>query len=365
MSITVPDGVDVVATSTQAESMPVPPVLVVDTVTGWLDQRGLGTGALSWQRIGDGQSNLTFLLQRGEGENARRMVLRRGPRPPLPPSTHDMMREARFQQVLGPRGVPVPTIVDVEEDPSLLGVPFYVMDLVDGLVVTAEEPQALRDRPEDRARASRAVVDALVRLHSVDVGDPAVAALGRPEGYLRRQVRRFSELWPQVSTRELPDFEPLTRWLQDNCPEESSHAVVHGDFRLGNVMLDPTDLSRVAAVLDWEMATLGDPLADLGYLTATWSDPDWEPTVMDHSPVTTREGWWRRQELVEHYGRATGADLSGLPFYQVLALWKSAVFCEAIRTRFLKGERPGDTFGPLLEEGVPGLLRAARRYIAS
>lgn len=362
MGVTVPDGVDVVATATQAEGMQVPPVLVVDTVTGWLDERGLGEGALSWERIGDGQSNLTFLLQRGEGEDARRMVLRRGPRPPLPPSTHDMLREARFQQVLGPRGVPVPRIVDVEEDTSLLGVPFYVMDLVDGLVVTAEEPSALQDRPEERARASRAVVDALVRLHSVDVADPAVAALGRPEGYLRRQVRRFSELWPQVSTRDLPDFDPLTRWLQEHCLEESAHAVVHGDFRLGNVMLDPADLGRVAAILDWEMATLGDPLADLGYLTATWSDPDHEPTVMDHSPVTRHAGWMRREELVEHYGAATGADLSTLPFYQVLALWKSAVFCEAIRTRYLNGERPGDTFGPLLEEGVPVLLRAAREY---
>ncbi|ANS78087.1 putative phosphotransferase [Serinicoccus hydrothermalis] len=361
MSTSTPDGSDVVVTPEEAQELEHPPLLVLDPVTAWLDVRGLGEGPLSWERIGDGQSNVTFLLRRGE----RRLVLRRGPRPPLPPSTHDMVREARIQQVLGAHDVRVPRILAVEEGTDVLGVPFYVMEHLDAEVVTDTQPGALADDPAARAAASAGVVDTLVSLHTVDVSAEDVAALGRPEGYLERQVRRFTDLWPQVSTRELPGFDPLATWLDEHRPTRSAHAVVHGDFRLGNLMLDPTHPGRVVAILDWEMATLGDPLADLGYLTATWSDRHgaWPATVMDHSPVTVQEGWWDRDELAQRYAAATGADISHLPWYRALALWKAAVFCEAIRTRWLRGERPGDQrFAPMLEEGVPELLRQAQEH---
>ncbi|WP_134773096.1 phosphotransferase family protein [Ornithinimicrobium flavum] len=359
-----PDGVDVVATREQAVGMAMPPLLVLDAVGEWLDGQGIGPvgGALSWERIGDGQSNITYLVRRGDGPDATRFVVRRGPRPPLPPSAHDMVRESRVQRVLGERGVRVPRILGVCEDESVLGVPFYVMEHLDGVVVTDTDPPALSSA-QARGRASEAVVDTLVALHAVDVADPAVAALGRPEGYLARQVRRFAGLWPEVSTRELDDFPVVTTWLADHVPEQAGSAVVHGDYRLGNLMLDASAPGRVLAVLDWEMATLGDPLADLGYLTATWSDPAWEPTVMDHSSVTRREGWWSRADLAEAYARRTGQDLSALGWYQALAMWKSAVFCEAMYTRWLRGERAGDTtFAPFLEEGVPGLLARARSH---
>lgn len=370
----VPDGVDVVATRAEAEGMEMPPLLVLESLAEWLDQHQIGPagGELAWERIGDGQSNITYLVTRtgGGGEGAggphtSRFVVRRGPRPPLPPSAHDMVREARVQRVLGGHGVTVPRILGTCEDESVLGVPFYVMEHLDGVVVTDQEPPALAS-PETRGRASQAVVDTLVALHSVDVSDPEVAALGRPEGYLERQVRRFAGLWPQVSTRELDDFEPLTRWLADHVPPQAGHAVVHGDYRLGNLMLDAGTPYRVLALLDWEMATLGDPLADLGYLTATWSDPAWVPTVMDHSTVTREDGWWDREGLAEAYARGTGADLTHLPWYQALAMWKSAVFCEAMYTRWRRGERAGDTtFAPFLETGVPGLLARAREHAAT
>ena len=375
MAETRPDGVDVVATRDEVEGIQMPPLLILDALADWLDANGIGPagGELSWQRIGDGQSNITYLVDRQgggtstaghHGEATARFVIRRGPRPPLPPSAHDMVRESRVQRVLGERGIPVPHILGVCEDESVLGVPFYVMEHLVGVVVTDAPPPALTP-VESKARLSDSVVDSLVGLHSVDVTDPAVAALGRPEGYLERQVRRFAGLWPQVSTRELDDFETVTRWLADNVPAQAGHAVVHGDYRLGNLMLDPLTPYQVLALLDWEMATLGDPLADLGYLTATWSDPAWEPTVMDHSTVTRAEGWWRRNDLVEAYARKTGTDLDALPWYQTLAMWKSAVFCEAMYTRWLRGERAGDTaFAPRLERGVPGLLTRAREHTA-
>lgn len=385
-----PDGVDVVATRAQAEGMAMPPLLVLDALSHWLDGQGIGPagGELAWERIGDGQSNITYLVQRGDGDAAQRFVVRRGPRPPLPPSAHDMVRESRIQRVLGSRGVSVPRILGTCEDESVLGVPFYVMEHLDGVVVTDHEPPALATA-QARARTSQAVVDTLVALHAVDVSDPEVAALGRPEGYLERQVRRFSGLWPQVSTRKLEDFEPLAVWLAEHMPPQAGHAVVHGDFRLGNLMLEhgdghggglghgdgggpdhgdgtPYPGLGVLALLDWEMATLGDPLADLGYLTATWSDPAWEPTVMDHSTVTRQDGWWSREELAQAYARATGADLTHLAWYQALAMWKSAVFCEAMYTRWRRGERADDTtFAPFLEEGVPGLLARAREHAAT
>lgn len=355
-----PDGIDVVATRAEAEGMQMPPLLVLESLSAWLDEQRIGPsgGELSWQRIGDGQSNITYLMSRGPA----RFVVRRGPRPPLPPSTHDMVRESRIQRLLIDRGVPVPRILGVCEDESVLGVPFYVMEHLDGVVVTDSEPARL-DTDEARARAGEALVDTLVALHRVDVTDPQVAALGRPEGYLGRQVKRFAGLWPQVSTRELADFEPVTRWLEDNRPAESRHSIVHGDYRLGNLMFDADTPYRVLALLDWEMATLGDPLADLGYLTATWSDPAWEPTVMDHSTVTREPGWWNREDLARAYADKAGADLTHLHWYQALAMWKSAVFCEAMYTRWLRGERPDDsTFAPMLEHGVPGLLRRAREH---
>ncbi|MGD8201539.1 phosphotransferase family protein [Ornithinimicrobium sp. W1679] len=359
-----PDGVDVVATRAEAQGMTMPPLLVLDALGEWLDGQGIGPsgGPLSWERIGDGQSNLTYLVQRGDGPDAARVVVRRGPRPPLPPSAHDMVRESRIQRVLGEREVRVPRILGVCEDESVLGVPFYVMEHLDGVVVTDTEPPALGSA-QARGRTSAAVVDTLVALHAVDVADPAVAALGRPAGYLERQVRRFAGLWPQVSVRELDDFEVVTQWLADHLPGQAGNAVVHGDYRLGNLMLDRGAPDRVLAVLDWEMATLGDPLADLGYVTATWSDPSWEPTVMDHATVTRDEGWWHRTDLAQAYAARTGADLDALPWYQALAMWKSAVFCEAMYTRWLRGERPGDTtFAPRLERGVPGLLARARAH---
>lgn len=246
---TVPDGVEVVSDWAAARQLERPPLLIVDTVTAFLDAHGVGHGPIAWQRIGADQSNVTYLIERG-GDH---VVLRRGPRPPLPRSTHDMVREARIQRFLHGHGhgygVPVPEIVAVCEDESLLGVPFSLMSRVAGTVVTDAIPSHLSSLAQRRA-TSAAVVDTLVALHRVEVSEGELASLGSPDGYLRRQVERFSGLWEVNTSRSLPAVERIADWLGRNLPASQADAVVHGDYRMGNLMFAPRAAAGVLAVLD-------------------------------------------------------------------------------------------------------------------
>lgn len=333
---------------------PTAPLFNGEAVTAFLDSHGLGSGPLEYERIGEGQSNLTYRIVRGELE----MILRRGPRPPHPKSAHDMVREARLQRALGEVGVKVPRILAICEDDALLGVPFYVMEFLDGVVITDEIPEQLSSAQQRRATAF-AAVDTLAQLHSVDVTQGSLASFGRPEGYLNRQVRLFTSLWAQNTRRSVPEVITVGEWLAANVPESQSSSVVHGDFRIGNLMFEPTAPAKVSAILDWEMATLGDPLADLGYLLATYAQQGSPATPMELTSVTRQPGYPTRSELLERYRSQHPLDTASLPWYQTLALWKSAIFCEAMYTRWLDGERPGDDFAPTLEEGVPRLIAAA------
>jgi len=351
------DG-DVVATAADAAALALPPLLILDRAGAFLDDAGLGSGPLRWARIGGGQSNVTFRIQRDGAD----VVLRRGPRPPLPPSTHDMVREARIQAALAPLGVPVPRILAVCEDQAVLGVPFYVMEYLDGDVVTDTIPAHL-DGPEQRRGTSEALADMLVQLHSLEIGSGELAGLGRPDGYLKRQLQRFAALWEMGATRELPQVAAVATWLEANRPDTQRTALIHGDYRLGNLMFRRTAPARVLGVLDWEMATLGDPLADLGYLTATYAQAGEPATFMQLSGVTALPGYLNREQLADRYNRHFGLDLSALPWYQALALWKAAIFSEAIYTRWRHGERDDDAgFGAVLEAGVPKLLEVAAGY---
>ena len=355
---TSPDGVEVVASRADAGRLDSPPLLIVDAVAEFLDSRGLGAGPLSWSRIGDGQSNVTYWIKRGHEV----FVLRRGPRPPLPKSTHDMVREARIQQLVKKQGVPVPEILAICEDESVLGVPFYIMCLLNGTIITDSIPVYLSSIAQ-RESTCAAVLDTLVQLHQVDVSSGELATFGRPDGYLRRQVERFSALWDVNTTRDLPEVVEIGRWLESNMPESPAVAVIHGDFRVGNLMFAPDSPARVMGILDWEMATVGDPLADLGYLTATYAEPGSFPTPLEMTSVTRESGYFNRKQLICRYRERMDLNLDALPWYQTLALWKASIFCEAIYTRWLKGERPHDTgFGPSLEAGVPRLLEAARQF---
>lgn len=346
---------EVVATAADVAGLAMPPLLILDRVTAFLDAHGIGEGEIVWRRIGDGQSNITFLLERGE----TRVVLRRGPRPPLPRSTHDMIREATVQQGLGRVGIPVPRILAVCSDAEVLGVPFYVMEYLDGVILLDETPLAF-DGSDGRRLASEALVDTLVALHSVDLDRADLRGFGRPDGYLERQLKTFTGLAGQVSRRELPLVSELGARLAKTMPVSQSASLVHGDYRFGNVMFRESSPPSVLAVLDWEMATLGDPLADLGYLTATYSDATSPRTVMELTSATREPGYLTRDQLAERYARGTGLDVSDLRWYQALALWKSSVFLEAIYTRWLAGERPDDDFAHTLEHAVPEVLERAQ-----
>jgi aminoglycoside phosphotransferase (APT) family kinase protein len=336
-----------------------PPLLVLENVEAFLDDHGLGSGPVRATRIGQGGgSNFSFLLERDEG----RFVLRRPPRPPLPPSAHDMVREARLQLALAPQGIRLPVIRAVCESEGVIGVPFYVMDYLEGHVVTDTLPAGLESE-EARRRLGLDLVDALVEIHAADVDAPGVAEFVRPGSYLERQVRRFTQLWEINQTRDLPDVESVGGWLARTMPEPLPLAVVHGDYRLGNMMVAPDEPSRIVAVLDWEMGAVGDPRADVGYLLATYSEPGGEVNPLGASPATAVPGFPSKGELVDHYRERSGRDVEPLGWFQALALWKAAVFCEAIYGRFVRGELAAeDANAARFELGVPLLARTALEF---
>jgi len=334
------------------------PLLVLDRVREFLDAHGLGAGELHAQRIGEGGgSNFSFLLERGDGS---RFVLRRPPRPPLPPTAHDVVRESRLQLALAPLGIRVPTIRAVCEDDSLLGVPFYVADYIDGDVLTTELPSPLDTDQEARRRLGEDLVDTLVEIHTADVTTPALATFARPGNYAERQVRRFSQLWEVNQTRELPAVVDVGHWLGENVPEPLPPTVVHGDYRLGNMIVSRDRPDRIVAVLDWEMGAIGDPRADVGYLVATYSEPGGTSNPLGTSPVTATPGFPSRAALVERYSERSGRDVEPLAWFEALALWKAAVFCEAIYGRYLRGELTSDDDrASRFETGVPLLAETA------
>jgi aminoglycoside phosphotransferase (APT) family kinase protein len=323
----------------------------------YLDGLGLGTGEALIEPIGDGHSNPTFAIER-EGAH---LVLRRPPRGPLAPSTHDVVREARMLRAVRAHGVPVPEVLAICEDEAVVGAPFYVMAFVQGFVLTAAMPPPLAGAGKEIAER---LVDALVALHELDPGTEELAGFGRPDGYLERQLRRFGGLWEHNKTREIPQVETVGEWLRAHVPEQQTATIVHGDYRLGNVMLAPAPV-RLAAILDWELATIGDPLADLGYMTAMWSAADDPPNpVGDLSDVTRGNGFPDRAALARRYAERSGRAVDTLPWYQVLALWKAAVFLEVSFRRYGAGTT-SDHFFAGLERGVPALAALARARAGS
>ena len=327
------------------------PLVVAETLERYLDGEGLGRGPLEISRLGEGHSNITFQLRRG-GES---FVLRRPPRPPFPPSAHDVMREARVLAALEPTAVRTPRVLASSPGDELLGVPFYVVDYVEGHVVGDTVPAVLDD-PDGRRGIAFELVDALVELHAVEWTEIGLDGFGKPSGYLERQVRRFGELWEKSATRELPLMERVTDWLRSHLPESPPATLVHGDYRLGNVIYAEAAPARVVTVLDWEMAAIGDPLADVGYLAATYAQPgDPDNPMGTLSKATAAGGFPTRAELFAHYEERSGRDVGDQRWYQVLALWKSAVFLEGSYRRLLRGTTD-DPFFRTLDRGVPQLV---------
>ena len=342
---------DVVPTHAAGAANPREPLIVLEPLVAFLDDRGLGAGELEVEPVGEGHSNVTYALRRDGAE----LVLRRPPRGPLPPSAHDVLREARVLQALAGRAR-VPTVVAVCDDPAVIGAPFYVMERLDGDVITSALPPAL-DALEDRRRVGEELVDALVEVHAVDWRAAGLEGFGKPTGYLERQLRRFLGLWEHNRTREISAVEAVAQWLRDHLPESGPATVVHGDYRLGNAMFAPGSPARLTAIFDWEMATIGDPLADVGYMCTMWVDRDDPPGTFELSKVTREEGFLTREEIIGRYEERSGRSMTDIRWYRTLALWKSIVFMEGNYKRAITGA----TDDPYLKGFGEGVVQLARR----
>jgi aminoglycoside phosphotransferase (APT) family kinase protein len=281
-----------------------------------------------------GHSNLTYLVRFADAE----IVVRRPPLGPVPPTAHDMAREYRWLSAL--HGVfplaPKPYLLC--EDVDVIGSVFYAMERRCGLVVRAEEPPALAN-PEARRRLSGAMIDTLADLHAIDVRTGPLGTLGKPAGFVERQVRGWSERWVRSQTTALPEMDSLAAWLREHLPADPDPpSIVHGDWKLDNVMLDADDVGRIVAVFDWEMSALGDPLVDLGIVLAYWS-PTAPPSQRDAlTTVIDRPGYFTKDEIVERYAMRSGRDLSGIRFYEIFALFKIAVVIQQIYYRYVNGQ---------------------------
>jgi aminoglycoside phosphotransferase (APT) family kinase protein len=346
---------DIVITHDEVAPGGRPPLLVLDPLERFLDANDLGSGDIRAQPIGEGHSNVTYLIERDHGQE---LVLRRPPRPPLPPSAHDVLREARLLKALAPTPARVPRVLAVCDDEAVIGCPFYVMERVQGEVIVSDTPPAL-DTPEQRRRIGEQLIDALVEIHAVDWQAAGLEGFGKPTGYLERQLRRFGGLWDLNKTRDIPAVEHVGAWLAEHMPESGPATIVHGDYRLGNTMFAATAPAQLVAVFDWEMATIGDPLADLGYLCMFWTEAtDPEGGLREHlGKVTRAEGYPTRAELIDRYESLTGRSMKELRWYTTLALWKSVVFMEGNYKRAIAGT----TDDPYLKQFGEGVLELARQ----
>jgi len=301
-----------------------------------------------------GQSNPTFRITAG----AKRYVMRRKPSGKLLPSAHAVDREYRVITALRDTGVPVARTHGLCADESVIGTPFYIMDCVDGRVLW--DP-ALPGMTAAQRRAIFLEMNRVIAaLHQVDYAKVGLADYGKPGNYIERQVARWTKQYRASETETIDAMDRLITWLPANIPPGDETTIVHGDYRLGNTMFEPGPPARLKAIFDWEMATLGDPLADLGYMTATWSQRDDELSMFDITPVTKSEGFPDRDGLVAMYTEKSGRSVSDLRWYQGLAVWKAVVFMEGNYKRAITGGTD-DPYLKLFDEGVPQLAEAAKR----
>lgn len=309
-----------------------PAGISVEPVTAWLAEHVGTQGPLSFERLAGGHSNLTYRIDDAAG---RRIVLRRPPLGPLLPSAHDMGREHTLISALGPTDVPVPPALAMCTDEAVIGAPFYVMGHVDGAVLHTAALAESSFPEEVRGAIGRSFIDVLGRLHAVDPDEVGLGELSRKEAYIARQLKTWWRQYESSKTHDDPLLERVHQWLLANIPEQGPARVVHGDYRLGNCITGPD--AKVAAVLDWEIATLGDPLADLGYVLATWPQPG-DEHVASTSSTSMAPGFPTREQLMALYADITGADLSQIDYYVAWANWKTACIVQGVYRRYRDGQ---------------------------
>jgi aminoglycoside phosphotransferase (APT) family kinase protein len=310
---------------------------------------------MSVEQFPGGHSNLTYLLRFGE----REFVLRRPPFGPVPPKAHDMAREYHILEAVHPVYALAPRPFLLCEDANVTGSTFYIMERRRGLVVRSEEPPELADRPAERRRVSEAMLDALAELHAVDIEAHGLTSLGKPAGFVERQVRGWIGRWHGSQTSELPEMDALAAWLVERLPADPVRpTLVHGDFKLDNVMLDTFDVGRLVGVFDWEMSAVGDPLVDLGILLCYWVHTAVASRRDSVAGVTHHPGWFTRAEILGRYGARTKLDLRDVSFYEVFAVFKLAVVLQQIFFRYHRGQTDDPRFADL-DHRVEWLARIA------
>jgi aminoglycoside phosphotransferase (APT) family kinase protein len=341
-----------------------PPGLHLPALASFLESHGVAlTGPLRAEVIAGGRSNLTYSVTDG----AHHWVVRRPPLAHVLPTAHDMTREWRVISALQDTSIPVPRAVVLCDDPSVIGAPFYVMGFVVGHVVRDRLPGMWPATTATAEAMSTALIDTLLALHGVSPDQVGLGDFGRPQGFLERQVRRWRQQWEASKTRELPAIDELHSRLLDSIPTQSAPGIVHGDYRFDNVIYAPDDPGHIAAVVDWEMSTVGDPLCDLGLLVVYWvTDPgDPAATALPGERVSLGDGFPTREQMIARYAAGSARDLTVLEWYVALGHYKLAIIAEGIHARYLLGMTVGEgfeTMGP----AVPMIIdRALERASAS
>jgi aminoglycoside phosphotransferase (APT) family kinase protein len=316
-----------------------------DRVTRWLTENIEGaTAPFEFTMIVGGRSNLTFTVV---GADGTKYVLRRPPTGAVLATAHDMAREHRIIAAVGKTSVPVPPALGLCTDDEVNGAPFYVMGFVDGVVLDSVDKGAALT-PDVRRSLGLDIIDVLADLHAIDVDEVGLGDLAKREGYVERQVKRWSTQWEKSKTRELPAVEEVARLLAERMPVQQGVSIAHGDYRFGNCLSDTAN-GKIAAVLDWELCTLGDPLADVGYLGVYWADPG-KPQIRPNDP-TGLEGFPSYNDLLERYATRTGRDLAEIQYYVAFGSWRLAVISEGVYARYLHGAMGNQDIGQDVLDG--------------
>ncbi|MFN2515908.1 MAG: phosphotransferase family protein [Pyrinomonadaceae bacterium] len=312
-----------------------------------------------------GHSNLTYLIRYG----AQEFVLRRPPLGPVAPTAHDMPREYKLLSVINPHFPLAPRPLMLCEDASIIGAPFYLMERRRGFIARSNMSSEIGGDLAGRKRLSESVVDTLVTLHAVDIYSSGIVNIGKPKGFVARQVRGWAERWQRAKTGELAAMDQVIQWLVDRIPTDSDDdsTIVHNDFKLDNLMLDEQEASRVVAVLDWEMCTVGDPLVDVGLFLSYWTmkgngnEGDQNSSLR---ALTNGPGWMKREDIIERYETKTGRNLSSIAFYETFARFKVAVIIQQIYFRYVQGQTRDErfrNFDALVRELIHQALELAQR----
>src|ERR1700688_2834500 len=301
-------------------------------------------GALQVRQYPSGHSNLTYSLQLG----AKELVLRRPPFGSKVKSAHDMSREFRVLSRLHSVYSPAPEVLLYCGDEAVLGAPFYLMQPIHGVILRQQLPPGLDFPAETARRLSESFIENLIRLHRVDYAAAGLSDLGKPEGYLERQVRGWTERYYGSKTHEYPQIEKITGWMQRHLPSSNAVSLIHNDYKYDNVVLDPNDITKIVGVLDWEMCTIGDPLTDLGSALAYWVDASDPPEILETRwGPTTYPGSLTRVQLVQRYAQKTGHDVFDMAFYLVFARFKIAVIIQQIYYRYHQGLTHDERFATM------------------